>query len=95
MESVKMLLEQSKVSLSDDAVKVRLFVPDMGEFATLNKIYCSFFSIMPPVRVCVAINAKEIGIEVTALKPTAQLLKKCLHVQSFSNWAPACIGPYS
>ena len=53
---------------------------------------------MPPVRVCVQNIGNDIGqVCMGALYATASQLngRVNMHVQSFSTWAPANIGPYS
>uniref|UniRef100_A0A8C7MEE4 Diphthine--ammonia ligase n=1 Tax=Oncorhynchus kisutch TaxID=8019 RepID=A0A8C7MEE4_ONCKI len=89
-------------------VLVHLYVRNMEDFISLNKVYTIHFGVNPPARVCVQ-----------ALLPAGQLLqmdcllhdwppepqeaqqeatfhhREALHVQSLSHWAPANIGPYS
>ncbi|XP_064784046.1 diphthine--ammonia ligase isoform X2 [Oncorhynchus masou masou] len=89
-------------------VLVHLYVRNMEDFISLNKVYTTHFGVNPPARVCVQ-----------APLPAGQLLqmdcllhdwppepqeaqqeatfhhREALHVQSLSHWAPANIGPYS
>ena len=86
------------MSVKHNAVYVNLIVRDMETFATLNKLYVARFGLRPPVRVCVQALPKEHGdIAMGAFACAKSLLDKRvnLHVQSFSTWAPANIGPYS
>ena len=77
-----------------------MYVDSMESYAVMNKKYCSYFGINPPVRVCVGVSAD--------MFPDSCRLVLCgvgttadhghtghLHVQGVSHWAPANIGPYS
>ena len=86
------------MTLKGNAVYVDLKVRDMATFATLNKLYVASFGLMPPVRVCVQPVSADRGcvsMAVLALSNEKLKTRKNLHVQSFSKWAPANIGPYS
>lgn len=70
MDNLKAILEQSGTSL-DNAVKVTVYITDMGNFEAVNKIYGEYFKGRCPARCCVeasklAKNA-EIEIEVVAI----------------------------
>lgn len=39
-----------------DVVKATIFLADMGDFATVNEVYASFFPAEPPARSCVAVK---------------------------------------
>ncbi|GME93195.1 unnamed protein product [Ambrosiozyma monospora] len=75
-----------------------LLVKDMSNFATINKIYCKYFTEpLPPSRVCVESNILPSGVlaqlSVTVIDDIQ--FKQGLHVQGRSYWAPSNIGPYS
>ncbi|GMG40608.1 unnamed protein product [Ambrosiozyma monospora] len=75
-----------------------LLVKDMSNFATINKIYCKYFTEpLPPSRVCVESNILPPGVlaqlSVTVIDDLQ--FKQGLHVQGRSYWAPSNIGPYS
>jgi diphthine-ammonia ligase len=79
-------------------VCVTLYLCSMSDYARVNEIYNELFDADPPARCAVALGARgmphanallSVDIVATAL-PVATL-----HVQSISEWAPACIGPYS
>lgn len=80
-----------------NSVFVHLYVNDMGKFGEINSVYVKFFDpTQPPSRECVAFNLSEnneILVEMLCIEDCS--LKNILHVQSISEWAPACIGPYS
>lgn len=82
------------MTLKENAVYISLIVTDMQQFAILNKVYAARFGLKPPVRVCVqALAVGKMGMGVFACSKNT--IKLNLHVQSFSKWAPANIGPYS
>jgi 2-iminobutanoate/2-iminopropanoate deaminase len=47
-----------------DAVKVTLYLTDMGDFAAVNEVYGSFFEADPPARVAIAVSALPKGADV-------------------------------
>lgn len=66
----------------------------MQKFIDLNKLYIKRFGLKPPVRVCVqATDKNDLAMSVFAVGTGTPV--KNIHVQSFSTWAPANIGPYS
>ena len=58
-------------SSMDQVVKTTIFLQDMGDFATVNQIYGSAFTVAPPARSTVAVAGLPLGalveIEVIAL----------------------------
>lgn len=79
----------------DHLIHVNLLLCDMSLFAEANAEYIKWFPRgSPPTRATVAVSlepGKRIYIDALA----CLALKKTLHVQSLSYWAPANIGPYS
>jgi diphthine-ammonia ligase len=63
----------------------------MANFATINRLYAKNFGIKPPARICVQATG-SMGMAAIAVTD-AQVTN--VHVQSYSTWAPANIGPYS
>jgi 2-iminobutanoate/2-iminopropanoate deaminase len=47
-----------------DAVKVTIYLTDMGDFAAVNEVYGSFFEASPPARVAVGVAALPKGAQV-------------------------------
>eukprot|EP00347_Sterkiella_histriomuscorum_P002612 403367470 len=95
-------LTSLSMSLSRNTLKVTLYIADMSQFVQLNKVYQQYFGLKPPVRVCVELcpdinNDKLVYVQVICACDNAieRLQRQNLHVQGFSNWAPANIGPYS
>jgi 2-iminobutanoate/2-iminopropanoate deaminase len=46
------------------AVKVTIYLTDMGAFASVNEVYGSFFESNPPARVAVGVAALPRGVQV-------------------------------
>lgn len=63
----------------------------MNKFAAINRLYAEHFGLRPPARVCVQ-GTGAMGMAAIAVSDTEVAN---VHVQSFSAWAPANIGPYS
>ncbi len=68
MENIKALLESQKLSLKN-IVKTSIFLTDMKDFASVNEVYGSYFSEVPPARACVAVSElpKGVNIEIEAV----------------------------
>ena len=86
----------SAVKMSRSNVRfVALWLHHMSQYAQLNDVYNALFDTDPPARSCVA-DAKQVrdgGVEIDVFASFENA--DTLHVQSVSEWAPACIGPYS
>ncbi|QKX53619.1 uncharacterized protein TRUGW13939_00698 [Talaromyces rugulosus] len=88
------------VASTDDIVFTTILLRSMKDFAPMNETYVSLFSKPnPPARVTVACgDCLPEGVQIMAsftIDLGARHLRKGLHVQSRSYWAPANIGPYS
>ena len=49
MQNLKAVLEAAGSSF-DQVVKTTVFVADLGDFATVNEVYATFFRDLPPAR---------------------------------------------
>lgn len=49
---------------SDDVVKTTIYVTDMNDYATVNKIYGEFFKSPYPARTAIAVAALPLGVKV-------------------------------
>jgi diphthine-ammonia ligase len=80
-----------------DLIHNIIIVKNMNDFSKVNESYGIFFDKKPPSRVCIEVKdiPGNVQLECTAFKETESVKKTVLHVQSISEWAPACIGPYS
>ena len=56
-------IEAAGASLGD-AVRMTIYVTDMGQFASVNEVYGSFFESDPPARVTVGVSALPRGAQV-------------------------------
>lgn len=52
-----------------DAVKLTVYVTDIGSFAEVNEVYASFFESSPPARVAIGVAALPLGatVEIDAI----------------------------
>ncbi len=66
MENVKSILEAANMTFSN-IVKCSIFLSDMNNFDTVNKVYASYFSDLPPARETVAVLGlpKNVNVEVS------------------------------
>lgn len=55
LENLKAILEEAGYSL-DDVIKTTCFLADMGDFATMNEVYATYFTGTPPARSAVAVK---------------------------------------
>lgn len=72
LENLRAVLEAGGASLAD-VVKTTIFLADMADFATVNKVYAEFFPTDPPARSTVQVAALPKGarveIEAVAVVP--------------------------
>jgi 2-iminobutanoate/2-iminopropanoate deaminase len=47
-----------------DAVRVTVYLVDMGAFAEVNEVYATFFTADPPARVAIGVAALPLGAKV-------------------------------
>ncbi|KAB8336884.1 hypothetical protein FH972_021192 [Carpinus fangiana] len=99
MEQLSQLLQERHLNIENISLTVTL-LRNMADFAIVNKRYAEFFQRpSPPARVTVGCggglpNGKRLMMSVSInRRPRKERIG--LHVQSWSYWAPANIGPYS
>ena len=63
LENLAAVCRAAGVTLAD-AVKVTIYLTDMGQFAAVNEVYGSFFEAGPPARVAIGVAALPKGAEV-------------------------------
>jgi 2-iminobutanoate/2-iminopropanoate deaminase len=63
LENLAAVCQAAGATLAD-AVKVTIYLTDMGEFAAVNKVYGSFFEASPPARVAIGVAALPKGAQV-------------------------------
>jgi 2-iminobutanoate/2-iminopropanoate deaminase len=70
LDNLKAILEAAGSSL-DRAVKVSVFLKDMGEFAAMNAVYAKYFPENPPARATVEVarlpRDARVEIDIVAL----------------------------
>jgi 2-iminobutanoate/2-iminopropanoate deaminase len=68
LQSLQAICEAAGASLAD-AVKISVYVRDMGEFAAVNEVYATFFPSDPPARLTVAVAGlpKDALVEIDAV----------------------------
>jgi 2-iminobutanoate/2-iminopropanoate deaminase len=62
-ENLKAVLEAAGSSL-DRALKVTVYMKDLGQFGEMNKVYATFFRENPPARSTVQVAALPRGVSV-------------------------------
>eukprot|EP01133_Synstelium_polycarpum_P010873 gene10873-12669_t len=78
----------------DNLLFVNLYLYDMADFGIINQAYFKHFKTSPAARACVQVKMPA-NTRVIVDLVGHRGVKRTLHVQSISEWAPACIGPYS
>ncbi|XP_051138372.1 diphthine--ammonia ligase [Andrographis paniculata] len=86
----------------EDVLYIHLYIDNMKDFVPANEEYVKFITqdkcrFGVPSRSTIELPLSKVGmgrayIEVLVSKDKS---KNVLHVQSISEWAPSCIGPYS
>jgi 2-iminobutanoate/2-iminopropanoate deaminase len=68
MQNLKAVLEAAGSSF-DKVVKTTVFVADLADFATVNEVYATFFSDLPPARSTVQVAGLPAGalVEIEAI----------------------------
>ena len=98
-------LSELAPDMAQQMVHCVLQISGMNCFGTVNQAYCHFFSngLNRPSRVCIANNFlnpnQQVAIECLLDRKKNNssnvYANSTLFVQSVSEWAPSCIGPYS
>jgi 2-iminobutanoate/2-iminopropanoate deaminase len=64
LENLSVVAAAAGASLSDDAVKLTVYLTDMEAFADVNEVYGTFFEGDPPARVAFGVAALPKGAHV-------------------------------
>ena len=64
LENLSVVAAAAGASLGEDAVKLTIYLTDMGAFADVNEVYGSFFESDPPARVAFGVAALPKGAQV-------------------------------
>jgi len=62
LENIKAILEAADSSLGN-VVKVTVFLKDLGDFGTMNKVYAQYFTDDFPVRSCVQVSKLPMDVK--------------------------------
>eukprot|EP01006_Ploeotia_vitrea_P037365 TRINITY_DN66123_c7_g2_i1.p1 TRINITY_DN66123_c7_g2~~TRINITY_DN66123_c7_g2_i1.p1 ORF type:complete len:746 (-),score=26.81 TRINITY_DN66123_c7_g2_i1:171-2336(-) len=103
LQYLKQQFEKNGLSISQHVSHVVVSLVRMSDFAEANSVYKQFFgTCRPPSRAAVELGRLQeddvsIHVDVFGWQPTGDrdIPTDSLHVQSISEWAMACIGPYS
>ncbi|MDI6824126.1 MAG: Rid family detoxifying hydrolase [Bacillota bacterium] len=63
LQNLRAILAAAGTSL-EKAVKVTVFLTDMGAFPLMNRVYAEFFPKDPPARTCIGVAALPMGAAV-------------------------------
>jgi 2-iminobutanoate/2-iminopropanoate deaminase len=63
LENLQAVCEAAGVSLQQ-ALRLTVYMTDLGEFAAVNEVYASFFPTDPPARVAIGVAALPKGAQV-------------------------------
>ncbi len=68
LDNLSAVLKAAGGSL-ETAVKVQIYLTDMGDFGAVNEIYADYFTDEPPARACVEVSALPKGalVEIEAI----------------------------
>lgn len=68
MENIKGILTEAKTNF-DSVVKVTIFCTDLNDFAAINEMYGSYFTVMPPARETVQVVRlpKDARVEISVI----------------------------
>jgi len=64
LENLAVVAAAGGCSLGEDAVKLTVYLTDIGAFADVNEVYAEFFNDQPPARVAYAVAALPKGAQV-------------------------------
>ena len=64
LENLAVIAAAGGCTLAEDAVKLTVFLTDIGAFADVNEVYAEFFNDQPPARVAYAVAALPKGAQV-------------------------------
>jgi 2-iminobutanoate/2-iminopropanoate deaminase len=64
LENLAVIAAAGGCTLAEDAVKLTVFLTDIGAFADVNEVYAEFFNDQPPARVAYGVAALPKGAQV-------------------------------
>lgn len=68
MRNIRFILREAGVDF-ENVVKCTIFVKDLGNFATINEVYGSYFDELPPARETVEVSRlpKDVNVEISCV----------------------------
>lgn len=68
MENLESILNEAGYGFKD-VVKCSIFVKDMGDFAAVNAVYGTYFTVNPPARETVEVSGlpKNVNVEISCI----------------------------
>ncbi len=68
MKNIQAILEEAGIGF-DHVVKCSIFVANMGDFASINEVYGSYFGNQPPARETVEVSTlpKNVNVEISCI----------------------------
>lgn len=101
LAKIESLLTEHSCSWENVAY-IHLYIADMNDFGVANAEYVKFITqekcrFGVPSRSTIELPLLQAGLGRAYLELLVSMdnSKNVLHVQSISEWAPSCIGPYS
>lgn len=101
LTKIQLLLSENNLSW-ENVLYIHLYIADMNEFAQANDEYVKFITqekcrFGVPSRSTIELPLLQAGLgrAYVEVLVSDDNTKNVLHVQSISEWAPSCIGPYS
>ncbi|XP_057778720.1 diphthine--ammonia ligase [Salvia miltiorrhiza] len=101
LTKIQLLLNENNCSW-ENVLYIHLYIDDMNEFALANNEYVKFITqekcrFGVPSRSTIELPLVQAGLgrAYVEVLVSDDNTKNVLHVQSISEWAPSCIGPYS
>ena len=64
LQNLSVIAAAGGCTLAEDAVKLTVYLTDIGAFADVNEVYGEFFNDQPPARVAYAVAALPKGAQV-------------------------------
>ena len=101
LTKIQLLLSENNLCW-ENVLYIHLYIADMNEFALANDEYVKFITqekcrFGVPSRSTIELPLLQAGLgrAYVEVLVSDDNTKNVLHVQSISEWAPSCIGPYS
>jgi 2-iminobutanoate/2-iminopropanoate deaminase len=64
LENLAVVAREAGTDLAGDAVRMAIYLTDLGRFQEVNEAYAAFFAADPPARTTIGVAALPLGAEV-------------------------------